>query len=335
MKQNSLDALRLLAALMVLYSHQYALLGLAEPWFFGLNTVGTAGVAIFFFLSGSLVWTSWARDPHIGRFFWRRSLRIFPALWVVTLASAFLLGPAVSVLSVADYFTAPSTWKYLRTAVLASPNTLPGIFPANAFPSVVNGSLWTLPIEYLCYVTVAVLGVAMAVVKVPRGVALAGAVLGTVLLASFGGRVVGARFAPHLEMVALFWWGVLYGHCRQVAPGRWTAGLSAVAFIVFAWFGPRGAERAVMLVCAALMVHGAMRLSGGSKWTDRLGDLSYGVYIFAFPVQQLGVHWARGRNWTFVASLVLSVAVTLMLAYASWHLVEKRALRFKPVGGPV
>jgi peptidoglycan/LPS O-acetylase OafA/YrhL len=319
---------------MVLYSHQYALLGLAQPWFLGLNTMGSAGVSIFFFLSGFLVWTSWARDPNVKRFFWRRSLRIFPALWVVTLASVFLLGPAITVLSVDDYFAAPSTWQYLRTAVLVSPNTLPGLFPGNALPFVVNGSLWTLPLEYLCYVTVAVVGVIMAAVKAPRGLALAVTVLGAVLLASFGDRMVGARFTPHLEMVALFWWGVFYGNCRQAAPGRSAVGLSIVAFLVFAWFGPRGVERAAMLACAAVMVHGAMNLPGGSRWTDRLGDLSYGVYIFAFPVQQLGVHWMRGNNWSFAASLFLSGAVTLLLAFASWHLVEKRALRFKPRGGP-
>jgi peptidoglycan/LPS O-acetylase OafA/YrhL len=54
----------------------------------------------------------------------------------------------------------------------------------------------------------------------------------------------------------------------------------------------------------------------------------------AFPVQQLGVHWARGLNWSFAVSLVFSVAVTLLLAFASWHLIEKRALRLKPPGAP-
>ena len=152
-----------------------ALLGLLEPWLLGLNTMGIAGVSIFFFLSSFLVWTSWARDPNVKRFFWRRSLRIFPALWVVTLASVFVLGLTITVLSAHDYFAAPSTWQYLRTVVLVSPNTLPRLFPANLLPYVVNGSLWTLPDEYFCYVTFAVVGSVIGIVKAPRRVALAGA----------------------------------------------------------------------------------------------------------------------------------------------------------------
>lgn len=150
----------------------------------------------------------------------------------------------------------------------------------------------------------------------------------------FGDRVVGARFVPHLEMVALFWWGVFYGYWRQAASGRWAVGLSVVAFLVFACFGSRGAKRAAVLACSALMAHEAMSMPNGLKWTDRLGELSYGVYIFAFPVQQLGVLWAIGRNLSFAASLLWSCVVTLLLAYASWHLIEKSALRFKPGGVP-
>ena len=149
--KNSLDLLRLVAATLVLYSHQHVLTGLAEPSFFGWNTFGGAGVTIFFFLSGLLVWSSWERDPDARRFFMRRSLRIFPALWVVVLASVFLLGPALSSLSVPEYFSASATWRYLSTAILVVHNFLPGVFIDNPYPLAVNGSLWTLPVEFLCY----------------------------------------------------------------------------------------------------------------------------------------------------------------------------------------
>ncbi len=110
--------------------------------------------------------------------------------------------------------------------------------------------------------------------------------------------------------------------------------LSMAALIGFAWLGPYGFQGVGMLACAAMLVHAAMKLPHAAKWSNRLGDLSYGVYIFAFPVQQLGVHWARQQNWSFAASLFFSATATLLLAYASWHLVEKRALRFKPGGPP-
>lgn len=85
--RNSLDLLRLVAATLVLFSHQYALLGQPEPSFFGWTSFGGARVTIFFFLSGVLVWSSWARDPDRWLLFVRRALRIFPALWVVVLGS--------------------------------------------------------------------------------------------------------------------------------------------------------------------------------------------------------------------------------------------------------
>lgn len=333
MNKNSLDLLRLVAAAMVLYSHQYALLGLAEPSFLGWNTFGGAGVTIFFFLSGYLVWSSWDRDPHAGRFFQRRSLRIFPALWVVCLLSVFLMGPVVSVLSLGGYFASFVTWNYLTTALLVPARILPGLFTANHFPLVVNGSLWTLPVEFMCYCTIAGLGLVMLALKLKQDVLLGVALVGVVLVASYGPLVIGVHFTPHLEMVGVFWWGALYGFflkAKQKRLGLAFVLLATVAFIGFGLLGPRGFERAAMLLGAALLVHIARSVATGARLTDPLGDLSYGVYIFAFPVQQLGAHYGRALDWSFSTYLSVSFLATFGLAYASWHGVEKRALRFKP-----
>lgn len=330
---NSLDALRLVASAMVLYSHQYALLGLPEPLFTPWNSFGDAGVAIFFFLSGCLVWTSWARDPNAKRFLQRRSLRIFPALWVLCLVSVFVLGPLLSVLSNREYFASADTWRYLATAVLVSSKTLPGLFPHNTMPFVVNGSLWTLPVEFLCYITVAAVGwlaVGWAAARFSTGTVLAACVLAVVMLASYGSYWTGPHFIPHMEMVALFWFGVLYGHGVSVPKGRVVWVLGAAALLAYAVLGPRSMERAVMLGCAALLVHVARTIAVGARLTGPLGDLSYGVYIFAFPVQQIGVHFGQGLGWGVSTYLCISAVVTVVLAYLSWHGVEKQALRFKP-----
>jgi peptidoglycan/LPS O-acetylase OafA/YrhL len=329
---NSLDLLRLVAATLVLYSHQYALMGLPEPSFFGWTTFGGAGVTIFFFLSGMLVWSSWERDSDLKRFFMRRSLRIFPALWVVVFGSIFLLGPVCSTLGLTDYFSASETWRYLSTALLLPRPVLPGVFADNPFPLAVNGSLWTLPVEFLCYITVAVLG---SVKVASKSLLIAANLLFAVLLASFAPLLTGLRFSPHFEMISVFWFGVFYGYFRGRSlndmPNRLlTLTLAVAALLAFYLLGSRGFERTAMLMCAACLVHLALRVSSGAKLTDRLGDLSYGVYIFAFPVQQILVYWARGQGWSFFVSFFLSLLVTSGLAFASWHLVEKRALRYKP-----
>lgn len=330
--KNSLDLLRLIAAILVLYSHQYALGGLPEPSFFGWNSFGGAGVTIFFFLSGMLVWSSWERDSNWRRFFIRRALRIFPALWVVVLGSVFLLGPFFSALPLSAYFADTQTWRYLSTALLVTRNVLPGVFADNPFPYAVNGSLWTLPVEFLCYVSIALVG---SVKLISRSVLLGIALVLVTLLATYASLVTGVRFSPHFEMLAVFWFGVFYGYC--LAPSRkglespqLTIMLVVLGLSIFFFLGPRGIERFAMLCFAAASVHLALNYDFGAKFTDPIGDLSYGVYIFAFPVQQVVTHWGRKLDLSFLTLFGLSLLGTSALAYASWHIVERRALRFKP-----
>ena len=132
-KKNSFDLLRLLAAVLVLFSHQFTLLGSPEPSFFGLNTFGGIGVTIFFFLSGVLVWSSWERDPDLKRFFIRRSLRIVPGLWLAVILTILILVPAVSQLSWQHYFGSLDTWRYFITGIFINQHNLPGVFKDNIF----------------------------------------------------------------------------------------------------------------------------------------------------------------------------------------------------------
>lgn len=330
MGKNSLDLLRLVAAALVLFSHQFALMGLPEPQFFGLNTWGGAGVSIFFFLSGYLVWTSWVRDPDLARFFLRRSLRIFPALWVICLLSILILGPLVTLLPVREYFASTVTWRYGWTALLWTHYVLPGVFARNALPGIVNGSLWTLPVEFFCYCTVAVLGGLVLWVFRGRVLPWSLGLLAAVAFTRLGAAWVGARYWTYFEVIALFWWGAFYGRCLKSFPGLGEIAVGAAALLWFALDGPRSWERTAMLAFAAGVVHLCRHLKQGALLTDRLGDLSYGVYIYAFPVQQLVVHLGKGFEMRFGPALGLSATGTLILAWVSWHAIESRALRFKP-----
>jgi peptidoglycan/LPS O-acetylase OafA/YrhL len=208
-------------------------------------------------------------------------------------------------------------------------NELPGVFSENFYPYVINGSLWTLPVEFLCYVSVAVAG------RIPliRKDWVLGLVLGlTVLAAAWGPEAAGAHFIAHFEMVSFFWWGVWYGYASANASYRrkevWV--YTALALTAFFVLGSRGLERTALMLFAGNLVLLAQRVSLGASLTDRLGDLSYGMYIFAFPVQQILVALGRGRGWPFGMYLGMSFFVTAGLAYVSWHLIEKRALFFKP-----
>ena len=99
---NNFDFIRLVAALLVLVSHQFALQGLPEPGVQGLYSLGGLGVLVFFSISGYLVAQSWLNDPHWLRFAARRLLRIVPGLLVVMVACTFILGPVLTHLSLTE-----------------------------------------------------------------------------------------------------------------------------------------------------------------------------------------------------------------------------------------
>lgn len=328
-RDNSLDVLRLLAAWLVLFSHQFAFLGWAEPTIFGEYAWGEVGLAIFFFLSGGLVWGSWCRDPNWRRFFIRRCLRIFPGLIVVVLLCAFVLGPALTNLSWQDYWSADGTWTYFKTILLNNQKGLPGVFEKNPYDLAVNGSLWSLSPEFFAYVMVAVVGSVM-VRRQDTGAA--------VLLCMFVGIlsyyiVRNGHSKVHYEVIALFGWGAVWARwmaSRGVGQSFSVFALALVflAFVFFAFALNGGVHRTVLMLSVALIVAVAYRLTLFKGFMARLGDISYGVYIYAFPVQQTLVHFFP--DWHLAMHLCGSTGVTVVLAALSWRYVESVALLYKP-----
>jgi peptidoglycan/LPS O-acetylase OafA/YrhL len=156
--RNNLDALRMIGAFLVIYGHCYALKGMPERHFLSWLPLGPLGVYIFFTISGYLVVDSWRRDPNLWRFAARRSLRIFPGLAVCVLLSAFVLGPILTPLPLRTYFTHSQVTDYLANIALDIHYSLPLVFATNPYPHIVNGSLWSLPVEFAMYVIVALVG---------------------------------------------------------------------------------------------------------------------------------------------------------------------------------
>ena len=146
--QNNLTALRWLAASLVLYGHAFVFLGLPEPLFLQWVPMGPLGVYIFFAISGYLVAQSWQRDPSVLRFLAKRALRIFPGLLACTLISVVVLGPWLTTLDMATYWRNEHTRGYFANVWLYMTYHLPGVFAQNKLPHAVNGSLWSLPVEF-------------------------------------------------------------------------------------------------------------------------------------------------------------------------------------------
>ncbi len=333
---NNFNLLRLFAALLVLYSHSYYLLGQgqAEPigaWS-GWLDASVLGVSIFFFISGFLVCRSWdaRRDPV--SFLTARVLRIAPAYWGVLLAVALVLGPVMTTHSLVDYARDPKTWTYVAYgAVVHVQYLLPGVFEHAPAPGV-NGSLWTIRLEVALYVMLLIAGWlahAAASGNAPggrrrRSVPLVRALLLFVWLV----LLVKVAFAGpgYYKLAGYFLLGVACFRFRAlgILHPVWALVLACAAFaFAGSWFGPVLLPFAVAHLVLTLALHPALRLPAG--WLHR-NDYSYGLYLYGFPVQQTLL--AAGIA-TPMAMLGWALPVALCCAAVSWHLVEHPLLARK------
>jgi peptidoglycan/LPS O-acetylase OafA/YrhL len=327
------DCIRLLAAAMVLLSHSYILAGdaNAEPLARltgGAHDLGEIAVNLFFAMSGYLVALSWQRDPDFRRFLLRRALRIVPGLAAVVLGSALAIGPIFTSLDLASYFAAPRTWLYL-TKITAMPalHALPGVFDGAPYPAVVNGSLWSLRLEVLCYFGLALLGLLAwkrATPLLAAAIMLLAAADQAAALPSFGLWPQMQPFAQaYLINAMIFLIGILVARLGLPARPLLLGLPAAAATLALMWRPEARAPFAVALALAAIGCGAGLRCSVKS-----FGDWSYGLYLWAFPVQQMTV-----TLWPGLSPLGLfarALPATLLLAALSWHLIEKRMLAYKP-----
>jgi peptidoglycan/LPS O-acetylase OafA/YrhL len=314
---NSFDLLRLLAATAVIFHHDWPLAGLPVRRLFSTD-FGELGVGVFFVISGYLVTASWRRGPRLGDFLKKRLLRIEPALIVSLAVTALALGAYATTLPLADYFRSPEVWLYVLRNTLLYPVTynLPGVFTHNPLPDSVNGSLWTLRLEFSFYLVVAALGLARLLT--PRVVgALTVAAGAAFLLLHVARPDLGAggplRLADISALNGFLFLAGAFLNLRDRPVPVWAAVLLTPLLLTPVWiFG-----------LPALVV------AVGSLRSVRLpGDISYGLYIYAFPLQQILA--AHGK-----LSFAAAVAATAPFAIASWFLVEKPALRLKPRAQPI
>jgi peptidoglycan/LPS O-acetylase OafA/YrhL len=341
-RENNFDVLRLLGASLVLVSHAFVVSGAAEPTI-GRWPLGTFGVEIFFAISGFLIAMSWLNRPGLRGFAVRRGLRILPALAVAVVLSALLLGPAITTLSPSAYLTNPETPGYVADNLVSIASggflhgialDLPGVFQTQP-DHAVNLSLWTLPIEVRAYGILALLGI----VGLLRGTfaltaaaffALSVAPAGVVDLPLIGSPLDFLRGADGLaaHLTAMFFVSAALYRYRARIPLRLDLVLVAVVATVALLGTPL--ERPVLLIAVPYVVLCAAYLSSsGLRRLTLPGDVSYGVYLVAFPVQQTIVELWGGGGPGPLTVILIAFPISYLLALASWHGVEKRALGLK------
>lgn len=320
----SFDLLRLGAAVAVLLSHSYAVAGRGEPGL-GEQSVGNIAVLVFFAISGFLIAQSWQSEPRLVLFALKRALRILPALIVVLLVSALVIGPLVTTASLGGYVTDAATFKYVVfNTFMKTTYGLPGVFGGTPMDGVVNGSLWTLKHEVLCYAMVAGLGVLGLLRRRAVATAVLVALLGGFALAQSHGPV----FFDQSTLERSFVVAALLAVWQDRVPFRLDVAVAGlVAWGVATSAEVTGAAWLAVLAIPYATITVATRIRPAAEVWLRGNDVSYGVYLWAFPVQQLLVSRIDGLSPLALSALALPL--TLLVALASWKAVEAPALKVK------
>lgn len=274
---------------------------------------------MFFAISGYLIAQSAMRDSNVWRFASKRALRILPALWCLVAVTVFA-GMLLTNLSPAEYWRHPQTTAYLSNAYLMINFVLPGVFPANPIPHIVNGSLWSLPAEVAMYI--------FAIVSLRfgwRGLAASTAIFAVFafLPGDYRRFAVGPIYLDHMPSVGLFfifsmWFAVL----QKYIPLNW---FQAILSFVLAVLSHQLLGQPVLtyfLLAYAVIGAGV----SPSPIGRHLPDLSYGIFLYSYPIQQVLIQSGIKDPYTL---MVCATPIVAIFAALSWYLIENPILKIK------
>lgn len=331
--RNSFNLVRLAAALSVIVSHSFLIpsgIGAAEPLRALTSlTLGQHAVNIFFVISGLTLARSLDLNPNITQYAWARLLRIVPALIGFGLVFAFMLGPFVSSARIADYYFDWRTWVYPLSVPFNFQHATPPplVFENTPVAGAVNNPLWTIKYEIFAYIGLGIFASIGLLQKRWHALALlfVAAVIMIVLQPFEYNTLVGPLFQA-TKFAACFLLGVSAYSLRgsvPISPG-W---IVPTAVIAVALSRTTFAQPGFILLDAHFaLVFGSRSFGWLTRWTRR-NDLSYGAYIYGWPVQQAMVTLIPGVG-PFIVGAV-SIPVALVLGYLSWIAIERPALRLK------
>ena len=333
-ERNSFGVIRLAMAIAVLFSHSYWFTTgskIADPLVrFTGHSIGEHAVQVFFFLSGILVAQSLLRSRSVMNYAVARALRIMPALVVCVVLTAFVLGPMFSQGGIVHYFTDRQLPLYvLKTLMLVTGSApLPHLFSELPLPDMVNVSLWTLKYEVLCYIGLALIGAVGLFNERLRPFTTTMLVM--LVAAVFIGKpkpLDTYTFADNLRYFALYFYaGVVAYLMRDYVRINGLLQIPLAALFAAA-MGSRFGE----LACCLFLGYATLWVStftfGPLRAFTNENDYSYGVYIFAGPIQQLVISLLPDAGPSVVSLHALSIA--LPLAVFSWGLIERPAIALR------
>ncbi len=334
-RNNNFNLLRLLAAFFIAYYHCYFMaLGpqMDEKVYIGLYELSQIALNFFFITSGFLIALSFTRRSSLLSYFVARVLRLIPGIFVLSLLICFVMGPLVTGVSLGTYFSSLDTWVYVPlTTALQPDRTLPGVFTNNLNPNEIDAALWTLRYEMICYVGLAALGMlGLLTDRVKFGFVTLGVLLAFLCITFFTNlRDIAA--INHLVHFGLsFYMGTLAFVYKDKIPLHWLIAvvLSVFALLMYIYLPRSIAEPFIILATAYVVFWLAYVPRGFLLEFNKLGDYSYGVYIYHYPIEQLLMQYVGG--FTPLTLFLIALPLSLICAVISWTLVEKPSLALLP-----
>jgi peptidoglycan/LPS O-acetylase OafA/YrhL len=343
LKVNSFGFMRLILASTVVFQHSLALTAHESKTHFGFlreADLGTVGVVGFFAVSGFLLMGSSNRLSSKD-FLRHRIFRLLPGLWFSLFIVSFVIVPFAAFFS-----TNPVSFKFFQSngsaidfaisnsLLIVLQDSIGTVFSENPYPSAVNGALWTLAPEFICY-----MGLLLVAVSTKRrtrfqlpllSFALAAGSLLWLIVEVSTSRAVKDIVSPALILGIAFTTGAIIAQLFERYPRRPKMIPTLVALVIWITVGAGGPVSVIIL--SFLVVSLGLAISNSTLINiGRKTDLSYGVYLFHFPVIQTviaitTVTWSLTLATTLLP--IIAIAVASALAYVSWKMVEKPAIHY-------
>ena len=330
--KNNFNVIRLIAAFLVIYGHMSAIVGLPIYQIWGRNT-SSYGLFMLFAIGGCLIAESWNRDSNTFRYFVRRVFRIMPGYIVMLLFSVLVVGTLVTSVSIQHYFEWGAWdyfWHNVRFHMIYN---LPGVFLDNPYPVAVNGSLWSLPVEMTCYV------IAYIILRTRRNDKRTGIVLFAICSCVFGYLysqlnvwedvvVYNTSLRSCADIIPFFAVGMAF----SIPEVKKTLNIQVAMVLLLALALVEVPDSIAALLLYIVVPYIVFSFAYAAEPVFcRLGrkyEISYGLYLYAFPVQQLLVYYTyrAGYPLPFVAYMALTLLFTSVLALLSYRFVEKPAM---------
>ena len=325
-------------AMLVVWSHSFALFRGSEDreplsiLMNGIYNAGNLGVLVFFTISGFLICHSYLHSKNVFQFLHRRVRRIYPGYMAATLIGAFIIIPIFS--SGAMKLSYSEVLKVIGLNLLLR-NYIP---PADAFGgNSINGSLWSIPYEFWCYLGLAALGMVSLLPKRFFCLGITILVMAVRVWLDLTGRKPGGGLIgliigwPYLWFIVLpcFMFGVcayLYRDCVPRSRMFLIAGLALLVLVANLPIEPLHRMVLTNLVFPPTMAYAVfyvafsdnLKLHRVARW----GDFSYGTYLYAFPIQKMLLA-TFATNIGFPFYIAMSMTLALIGGVTSWHLVER------------